>query len=157
MKQLVMIFVFTVTLGKRNPFHQSRSQVSADWSQIFMVYFITLFQPNSQNISTCSVKYDMKAHCKYRNVIFGLYMDFGLFIPPCCPMMVTNHVIIVKYLLLQLTLQIPKAWHREKTEGKKKSRNVQSGFHFLNSLRKADYFSHSLLFSFPLCTGTRIK
>lgn len=55
------------------------------------------FQSNPQNIITCSCKHNMKTH-KYRNVIFGLSLDFGLLMPPYSPMMSSNHVITVKYL-----------------------------------------------------------
>lgn len=34
-------------------------------------------------------------------------------------------------------------------ERRKQQNDVQFEFHFLNSLRKADYFSHALSFNFP--------
>lgn len=99
MKQLVVIFLFTVTLERGTFPLVSEPGVHRLKPDFNGVLYYSSFQLNSQNISTCSVKYDMKTHCKYRNVIFGLSMDFGLFIPPYCPMMATTYVMIIKYIL----------------------------------------------------------
>lgn len=41
-------------------------------------------------------------HIANTSIYFGLSMDFGLFIPPYCPMMATTHVMIINIFLVTI-------------------------------------------------------